>query len=210
MSEIAVEILIILLLLVANGVFAMSEMAVVSARKARLEQMANEGDGRATAALALAKSPGDFLSTVQVGITLIGILAGAFGGATLAEKLGESLALTPILADYSEAIAFGFVVIGITYFSLVIGELVPKRLALNNPERIAMTISSPMRWMSRVASPVVRLLSASTNLTLRLLRARPSSEAPVTEEEIKLLIDQGTEAGVFLESERILSRACSG
>ena len=202
MSEIAVEILIILLLLIANGVFAMSEMAVVSARKARLEQMANEGDVRATAALALAKSPGDFLSTVQVGITLIGILAGAFGGATLAEKLGESLALTPILADYSEAIAFGFVVIGITYFSLVIGELVPKRLALNNPERIAMTISSPMRWLSRAASPVVRLLSASTNLTLRLLRARPSSEAPVTEEEIKLLIDQGTEAGVFLESEQ--------
>ncbi len=202
MSEIVIEVVIIFALLIANSVFAMSEMAMVSARKARLAQWAKAGDQRAASALALAESPGDFLSTVQVGITLIGILAGAFGGATLAAKLAESIALIPWLAEYSQALGFGLVVVALTYFSLIVGELVPKRLALNGPERIAMVVARPMRLLSKAASPVVRLLSLSTEAVLKLLRVRPSSDLPVTEEEIKLLIDQGTEAGVFLEAEQ--------
>jgi putative hemolysin len=202
MSEIVIEVAIILALLIANGVFAMSEMAVVSARRVRLAQWAKAGDRRASAALALAESPGDFLSTVQVGITLIGILAGAFGGATLAAKLAEGIALIPWLAEYSQAIGFGLVVVALTYFSLIVGELVPKRLALNGPERIAMVVARPMRLLSKAASPVVRLLSLSTEAVLKLLRVRPSSDLPITEEEIKLLIDQGREAGVFLEAEQ--------
>jgi putative hemolysin len=202
MSEVFIEVVIIAALLVANGVFAMSELAVVSARKARLEQLVNEKHPQATLALRLAEAPGDFLSTVQVGITLIGILAGAFGGATLAAKLAEALAAIPFLSMYSEALAFGLVVIAITYFSLVIGELTPKHLALNNPERVAMAVAGPMQWLSKIASPVVWVLSVSTQFVLRVLRIRPSTEAPVSEEEIKVLLGQGAEAGVFLEAEQ--------
>src|SRR5215207_5242573 len=137
MSAITFEVLFILLLLAANGVFAMSELAVVSSRKARLQRMAEAGDERARAALELANSPDRFLSTIQIGITLVGILAGAFGGATIAEQLGAQIGRVPALAEYGEAIGLALVVITITYLSLVVGELVPKRLALNNPERVA-------------------------------------------------------------------------
>jgi putative hemolysin len=201
MSELIVEVLIILLLIVANGVFAMSEIAVVSARKARLEQLANEGDPRARAALELANAPSRFLSTVQVGITLIGILAGAFGGVTIARKLAEGLGTLPGLAPYSQVLGIAIVVVALTYLSLIVGELVPKRLALNDPERVASLVAGPMRTLSVMASPIVRLLSASTDAALRVLRARPSAGPPVTEEEIEVLIAQGTEAGVFLEAE---------
>ncbi|MBN3882362.1 MAG: hemolysin family protein [Nostoc sp.] len=202
MSSITFEILIILVLIIANGVFSMSEMAIVSARKVRLQQLANQGDVKAKAALKLAESPNHFLSTVQVGISLIGILTGAFGGATIANRLGIYVKRVPLLAPYSEPVSFGIVVLLITYLSLIVGELVPKRLALNNPERIASIVAIPMQALAAIASPVVFLLSASTDLILRLLGITASTEPQVTEEEIKILIEQGTEAGTFEEAEQ--------
>ncbi len=169
MPDLAFEILFIILLIIANGVFAMSEIAIVSARKARLQQWVNEGDIKARTALELASSPNRLLSTVQIGITLIGILAGVFGGATIADRLAVRLDSIPLLAPYSGAIALGIVVLGITYLTLVIGELVPKRLALHNAERIACTVAAPMRVLSRIASPAVHLLSISTDTVLRIL-----------------------------------------
>lgn len=202
MSIILFESLLIILLVVANGVFAMSEMAVVSSRKARLRQLANAGDVRARAALELTNNPDRFLSTVQIGITLVGVLAGAFGGATIAEQIGFRLSDVPALAPYGEAIGVGIVVLAITYLSLIFGELVPKRLALNNPERIASFVARPMNVLSMLASPFVGLLSFSTGAVFKLLRVRPSTEQPVTEEEIRFLLEQGTQAGVFEETEQ--------
>lgn len=192
---------ILILLTIANGVFAMSEAAVISARKAKLQQQANEGDSKARAALALADNPNRFLSTVQVGITLIGIFAGAFGEATLTEHLSVYVNKIPVLADYSRPISLALVVLGITYISLVIGELVPKRLALHNPERIAGFVAGPMQWLSNLTYPAVSLLSVSTELILRLLGAQPSQDPPITEEEIRVLMEQGAQAGVFDEAE---------
>lgn len=204
MSMVAVEVGVIFLLILVNGALALSEIAVVSARKARLQRLANSGHSGAAAALQLANSPDVFLSTVQVGITLVGVFAGAFGGATLAEEIAGWLSQYPPLAAYGEAIGVGIVVIAITYFSLVLGELAPKRVALNNPERMASLVARPMNSLARMTSPVVRFLSASTNFILRVLRIRPSAEPPVTEEEIKILVDQGTRAGVFDPAERDL------
>lgn len=201
------EAIFILVLILANGVLAMAEIAVISARKARLQQRADEGDEQASAALKLANDPADFLSTVQVGITLVGVLAGAFGGATIAGQISGWVAGFPLLAPYSSAIGVAVVVILITYFSLVLGELVPKRLALNDPERVAMLVAAPMRFLSRLASPLVRFLSKSSTLVLRLLGAKPSDEPPVTEEEIKVMIAQGTQAGVFAEAEQDMVQA---
>lgn len=195
--EMTSEILLILLLSLLNGVLAMSEIALVSARKVRLRQRAEAGDRGARAALDLAESPGRFLSTVQVGITLVGILAGAFGGATLAEELAARIAQVPALASYSEAIGIGVVVIGITYLTLIFGELVPKQLALNGPEKIAALVARPLMVLSKVSAPAVFLLDGSTRLILRLLGTRPSNEPPVTEEELNHLLKQGTRAGVF-------------
>jgi putative hemolysin len=202
MSEILLEIVILSLLIVLNGVFAMSELAMMSARKPRLQEHANQGSAGARTALELANSPNQFLSTVQVGITLIGVLAGAFGGATIASVLSDSFAQVDLLAPYSEALSFGLVVLTITYFSLVIGELVPKRLALQNPERIAALVAWPMQALARLTFPIVRLLSASTNLVVRALGIHSPDEPPVTEEEIRIMIQQGTEAGVFEEAEQ--------
>jgi putative hemolysin len=202
MSAITFEVLFILLLLAANGVLAMSELAIVSSRKARLQRMAAAGDARARAALELANSPNNFLSTIQIGITLVGILAGAFGGATIAEQLGVQIARVPALAEYGETVGLGIVVLAITYLSLVVGELVPKRLALNNPERVARAVARPMVLLSRVASPFVHVLSISTSAVLHILRLKASNEPPVTEEEIKVLIEQGAQAGVILEAEQ--------
>ncbi|CAG0952336.1 hypothetical protein METP2_00291 [Methanosarcinales archaeon] len=202
MSDITFQIIFIVLLTIANGIFSMSEIAIISARKARLQQWVNEGNTKAQAALDLADSPNRLLSTVQIGITLIGILAGVLGGATIADELSARLIFIPLLAPYSEAIALGIVVLGITYLTLVIGELVPKRIALHNPERIACTVAAPMRMLSRIASPAVHLLSISTDTVLRVLGIRPVSEQPVTEEEINILIEQGMKAGTFEEAER--------
>ncbi len=198
------EILFIILLLIANGVFAMSEMAIVSSRRARLQHLAEKNDVGARAALELADAPDRFLSTIQIGITLIGILAGAFGGATITRHLTAQLNRIPALAPYSEAISLVVVVVIITYFSLVIGELVPKRLALNNPEQIASRIARPMQFLSRLASPAARLLGASSTLVLRLLRVKPLAHPSVTEEEVKIMIDQGMQAGVFEAAEHDL------
>ena len=179
----------------------MSEIAIVSSRKARLQQLVNEGDEKAKVALELANNPSNFLSTVQVGITLVGVLAGAVGGATIVEFLAPQLARLSWLAPYSETISLVLVVMTITYFSITLGELAPKRFALQNPERIASTVAGPMRSLSKLFSPIVRLLGASTSLVMRLLGAKPSSEPPVTEEEIHVLLNQGTQAGVFEEAE---------
>jgi putative hemolysin len=201
------EILIILLLMAVNGVFAMAEMAVVSSRKPRLQQWANEGNRGAEAALELSVHPDRFLSTIQIGITLIGILAGAFGEKALAAKVSAQLAQYPQVADYSDSIAFVLVVIVITYLSLVVGELVPKRLALHNPERFAAFFAPPLSFLSRAAAPAVNLLGASTRLVLKLLRSKPQEEPPVTEEEIKVMLEQGTEAGVFEEAEHDMMKS---
>ena len=196
-----VEIIIILILIVLNGIFAMAEFAVVSAKKTRLQQRADEGDSRAAAALELANEPTPFLSTVQIGITLVGILAGAFGGATVAEGLAVSLNDFPALAPYSDILSIVLVVLVITYLTLIIGELVPKRLALNNADTIASIVAKPMLLLSRIAAPLVIILTYSTEAVLRLMRIRETTEPPVTEEEIKIMLEEGTEAGVFEKAE---------
>jgi putative hemolysin len=196
------EVLILAGLFVLNGLFAMSEIAIVSSRKIRLQQAVEDGVSSARIALQLANEPGHFLSTIQVGITLIGIMSGAYGEAALSGKLAGFLAQFPEIAPYSRGLALGLVVMGITYFSLIIGELVPKRLALLKPEKIAMVMARPMRWLAILAYPLVRVLSLSSDLVLWLLRAKKSEEPAVTEKEIKLMIDQGTEAGVFHKSEK--------
>ncbi len=197
MSSIAFELTVIAVLILANGLFAMSEIAVVSARKTRLQQQAEEGNKRAQAALELANAPNQFLATIQIGISLVGVLAGAFGGATIAGTLSDALEGVALLAPYSDAIGVAVVVLAITYLSLVIGELVPKRLGLNNAERVAATVAPSMRGLSRLASPIVRLLDGSTNLVLRVLRIRKEEAEPVSEEEIKLMMRHGTQVGVF-------------
>ncbi len=196
------EILIIFLLLIGNGLFAMAEIAIVSARKARLSPLAEEGQKAAQTALDLARDPNEFLATTQIGITLVGILAGAFGGATLAQGLGAYFSTISWLAPYAETLAFGIVVVGVTYFSLIIGELVPKRIGLNNAERIAILVARPMRLLSKIVSPIVWFLGASTEFVLRILRIKPSTEPSVTEDEIKVLIEEGTQIGVFKEAEQ--------
>jgi putative hemolysin len=201
MSPIALELVIIFLLLVANGVFSMTEIAVVSARKARLRRMADTGDSRARVALELAESPNRFLSTVQVGITLVGVLAAAFSGATLSVKLTEALGHFAWLAPYADTVAFVVVVGALTYFTLVIGELVPKRLGLAHPEAIARLLAGPMTRISTLVSPLVTLLSASTEGILKMLRIKAEPEVSVTEEEVKLMVREGTRAGVFLPHE---------
>jgi putative hemolysin len=202
MTSIWVELFIIVFLIFLNGLLALSELALVSSREERLEQWANEGNSKARVALELVNSPDSFLSTIQIGITFIGILAGAFGGTTVAEMLTRYVSIFPWLSAYSEAIGVTIVVIGITYFSLIIGELLPKRLALNNPERLACLVASSIKNLSRLANPLVILLSGSTNILLRISRIKPSIEPTVTEEEIKLLIDKGTQAGIFQEFEQ--------
>ncbi len=196
------EVIVILLLILLNGLFALSEMAVVSARRNRLAQKAEDGQKGAVIAIELAENPNRFLSTVQIGITLIGILSGAFGGATIAGQIAAEINKLPLLAPYSEGIGVGLVVITITYFSLVLGELVPKRMALNNAEQLAAAVAPPMKTISRIATPFVSLLSGSTNLALRVLGVKLSSDPEVTEEDVRSMIDQGTESGVFEEIEQ--------
>lgn len=201
MNSVAIELTIIFVLLLANGVFSMTELAVVSARKARLRQRADEGDAGARAALELAESPNTFLSTVQVGITLVGVLAAAFSGATLTEKLAGPLKEVSWIAAYADKVAFAVVVTGLTYFTLVIGELVPKRLGLGNPEGIACALAGPMRWLSNLVSPLITVLSWSTDALLALFRIKPAPEAGVTEEEVRLMVREGMRAGVFYQHE---------
>ncbi len=198
------ELLFLAILIILNGVFAMSEIALVSARKTRLQQWADEGRPSAAAALELANAPGHFLSTIQVGITSIGILSGALAEAAVSEQLAAQLAQIPHVGRYSQAIATGVVVVVVTYLSVVVGELVPKRIALLNAESIASTMARPMQWLSKVTAPLVRFFNLSSDGLVRLLGGAERAEPPVTEEEINVLMEQGTEAGVFEEAEQTL------
>src|SRR5215212_2658359 len=182
----------------------MAETALVSVRKARLQAQADEGDTRAQIALDTANNPLDFLSSVQIGITLIGVLAGVFGGATFAEAIANALQSMPALALYSEPIGFGVVVVVITYLSLVIGELVPKQIALTNPERIATWVVQPLLLLVKLTAPVVWLLTASTRLVLRLLHISTTNESTVTLAEVQTLVEQGTLGGTFEVAEQAM------
>lgn len=197
-----VEFLTIFLLIVLNGVFALSEIAVVSSRKARLQHLVNKGHTRAKIALELANNPEHFLSTVQVGITLVGILAGAVGGITLTESIKLWLLEFPFVAQYADGLSLVLVVIPITFFSIVIGELIPKQIALKNPERVAMLMAIPMRTLSIAMYPIVRLLSFSSGIVVRSFGIKDSSSPNVTEEEIKVMMEEGTKAGTFNEVEQ--------
>ncbi len=201
MSIILSEILIVVALFVANGVFSMSEMALVSARKSRLKQLAEAGDPGAAAALRLVASPDRFLPTVQIGITLIGLLAGAFSGATLAAELAAALKSLPGMAPYAEALSVGVVVVALTFLSVIIGELAPKRIALAAPETIACRLARPVELLGRLAQPVVHLFSAATGLTLRLLGIKPAKVASITDDEVRMLLLEGCEDGVFHQDE---------
>lgn len=195
------ESVIIIVLILANGFFAASEIAMVSARKGRLLQRAERGEQGAAAALELAEHPNQFLSTVQVGISLIGTFAAAFGGASIARVLESRLALSPLIAPYASSIALGVVVVVITYLSLIIGELVPKRLALQNAEGIAAFVAPTMRLLARLVNPVVNFLTLSTELVLRLLGRHDVEEEPITEEDIMALVREGITEGTVEEAE---------
>jgi putative hemolysin len=196
--SIEVEILIIMLLTIANGIFAMSEMAVTTSRKSRLEDWVKKGNSRAKAALELVHSPSQFLSSVQLGMTFAVILAGVFGGRGIARWMAHNLAPLPIIGAYNHQIGLGLVVLAISYFCLLMGELVPRRLAMRHPEAIASWLAVPLLLFSRICAPMVRLLSFSTDLVCRLF-GKQQEEPSVTEEEIKTLVQQGTEAGIFEE-----------
>ncbi|MFV3075172.1 hemolysin family protein [Niveispirillum fermenti] len=199
---VSLELAAVLFLILLNGFFAMSELAMVSARKIRLQQMAEDGRRGARAALILQDDPSRFLSTVQIGITLIGVINGALGGATLANRLAPWLNEMPLVAGYGETLAIAIVVVTITYLSLIAGELVPKRIALNNAEAIASFAAPIMRGLSRATAPFVWLLGASTEAMLKLLRVPEKAEQTVTEEEVKSLIAEGTASGVFDPGEK--------
>lgn len=210
MPRVAIEILIIFLLLLLNGVFAMIEIAVVSSRKSRLRQWAESGDKRAKAALDLVESPNRFLSTTQIGITLVGVLAGAFGGATLAKSLSGVIEQVPLLAPWADALGVVTVVGVITFFSLVLGELVPKRIGLGNPEAISRVAARPMGWLSKAAHPAVVLLGVSTDAVLAFLRVRPAAEEAVSEEEVRMLVREGERSGALLPQETEMVEAVLG
>lgn len=206
MALVWIEIGILLLLILVNGLFSMAEFAVISAQKSRLRQRAGEGHRGSALALELADDPNRFLPTVQVGITLVATLAGAFGGVTLAEALDARLEQVEFLRPYSEAIGVTVVVLALSYVTLILGELVPKRIALSDPERIAARLAGLLVRLSRLAQPVVKLLGWSTERVVQLLGVRPVVEPKVTEEEVEALIRQGAEAGVFEPSERDIVR----
>ncbi len=200
-SHFGLELAIICLLISANGVFAMAEMAIVSARKSRLRRRARDGDKRAQTALDLAASPNRFLSTVQFGITLIGILAGAFGGATIARTVSGWVALAPRLAPHADQIGFGIVVVFITLASLIFGEILPKRLALAQGERIASALAPMMHRLSIIASPFVGFVGWIIEMVLKVLGVRPNQDSSVSEEDIRVMVEQGSHAGIFHKAE---------
>lgn len=202
MATTLTEILIIIVLILINGVLAMSELAIVSSRKTKLQHWADNGDAGARAALKIASAPNDFLSTIQIGITLIGIFAGAYGGANVTDELTEWLKPFPALAPHSAVLSMSIVVVSITYLSLIIGELVPKRLALQAPEMVAKYVAKPMSIMSSLARPLVHFMSGSTNLVLKAMGIKEYSETPVSQAEIHVMIEQAAEAGIVEEAEQ--------
>lgn len=197
-----IDALIILLLLLVNGFFALAEIAVVSSRKSRLQQLANAGKPGAKTALALANAPTMFLSSVQIGITLVSILAGAFGGAALSGHLAVYLRRIPVLAPYAGPLSFFVIVLLVAYLTIIIGELAPKRMALTDPERYALLVARPMRIISKIAAPLVQFLGWSSDVLLKLFRVRARMEPPVSDEEIRMLFDEGISAGVFERTEK--------
>lgn len=200
--DIGIRILIIFLLILMSGFFSMSEAAIFAARKSRLQHRANEGDVRAQRAIDLSGKPNRFLPTVTLGITLVGILSGAIGGAPIADALAVQLDRIPALVRYSHSIALAVVVVLMTFITMLLGELVPKRLALYNAEKIASGIAGFMSFVATVLSPVVWLLGKSTDAMLHLLRVKHTDEPPVTEEELLVQLNEGTQAGVFEEAEQ--------
>lgn len=198
----AVDIIVILLLIVLNGFFALSEMALASSNRSRLGVLEAQGVRGAARARRLAEDPQRFLPAVQVGITLIGILSGAFGGARLAALLTPALAAVPVLAAFADTLAITIVVAAITYFSLIIGELVPKQIALQNPERLAAAVAAPLEMLARAATPLVWLLGISSRLLMRTLGVHRASQQTVSEEEIKALLVEGEQTGVLETEER--------
>lgn len=196
------EILVILFLILLNGIFAMAEIAMVSSRKTRLESVAKKGDRTAKKALELSRNPSKFLSTVQIGITLIGILMGIYSGEKIAGDLENYLYRFDLLRPYSETLAITIIVIILTFFSLVLGELVPKRIGLLMPETLSRILSYPMYLISVVAAPFIWLLSVTTDLLIKMCRIRIPQDSPLTEEEIKAIIQEGTETGVVQEIEQ--------
>jgi putative hemolysin len=198
------DIVLLVLLILLNGILAMSEIAVVSSRKSRLQKLADDESPGAQTALDLSNDPSGFLSTIQVGITTVGILSGAIGESALADPLTHWLSSIPLVEPYARGLALTLVVVGLTYFSVVIGELVPKRLGLLAPETVAALIATPMNMLARLARPLVWLLSSSSSLVLQLIGARPRGEPPLTNDEINVLMEQGAEAGVFHESEQVI------
>lgn len=207
MSDLYINVCFILLLILINGLFSMSEMSVVSSTKARLQKLISEHRLGANAALALHEKPTHFLSTVQVGITAVGILSGAFGEDVLRAPLYEEVSKIPFLAPYAETLALALTVAIITYFSVVLGELVPKQLALQNPEGIAAMIARPMQGLALLVSPLVWLLSASSHFLLKLLRLHQTPETTVTDEEIRIMMEMGAESGVFhAEESRLVDK----
>ncbi|MGV3482673.1 MAG: hemolysin family protein [Sphingobium sp.] len=198
------DVLIILALVALNGVFAMSELAIVSARKPRLQAMEKKGRSGARTAITLASDPGKFLSTVQIGITLIGIIAGAYSGASLGEPTAARLERLGIDHELAETLGF-MIVIGLTtYASLIIGELVPKQFALRKPEPIAAIVALPMLWLARITAPLVWLLDTTSGLVFRLLGMNRESEDHVTAEELHLIVAEASKSGVIEESERAI------
>lgn len=200
------EFFVILLLLLINAFFALSELAIVSASKPLLRLMVKQGDRRAESALKLAEDPGKFLSTVQVGITLVGILAGAYGGATIAAKIGPALDEVVWINPYGHTVAVALVVTVITFLSVVIGELIPKQLALRNPEALAILVAGPMTVLSRVTAPIVYLFETAAALAMRLMGLRPDVTDRVTEEEVQAIMAEGVESGAIEKSEHEMLR----
>jgi putative hemolysin len=201
------ELAIIVGLALFNGVLSMSEMAMVSARKIRLQQLANQGSSGAKTALKLLEEPSRFLAAIQIGITLIGVFAGAFGGANMAEQLAKALSQVPTLAPYADAIGLGCVVFLVTILSLILGELVPKRLALGHAEGLAVLMSKPISLLALVSRPAVKFLSGATEGILKIFQYKQPEDAPITDDEVRILVEQGTQAGVFeREEETIIKR----
>lgn len=200
------EILIILFLILINGIFAMAEIAMVSSRKSRLEAAAKRGDKAAKKALELAKNPGKFLSTVQIGITLIGILTGIFSGDKIQDDFINYLNKFEVFEPYSETIATMVIVITLTFFSLVLGELVPKRIGLTMPEKISKFLSFPMYWISVITAPFIWLLTMTSDIIIKLFRIKLTTQSKITEEEIKAIIQEGTKDGAIEEIEHDIVR----
>ncbi len=202
MFKVLIQIILILALILLNGYFSLSEIALLSVKKSRLKHLSKLGNKKAQSALFLTRRSSEMLSAIQIGITMIGIFAGAYGGATIAEHIKSLLINFPLAAAYSGPISVAVVVVVITFLSLVVGELVPKQIALSNPEKLSLIVARPIKFLMMAVTPLVKILSTSTAFILKLLHIKPATDQVVTEEEIKLLIAEGAESGIFERSEQ--------